>query len=364
VLKTKSPQTLLLKDLSETSVVQRLKHISLSAVPSWLGPRVATASRYQHSVAVGKLSLLVSGGNNHDRLLLTVTATLHDVGDGPFPHISDQTMKEKMGFTHEGAVRFAFEHSPVGDHRILGKYGLDLDEICAVLEGRHGLSPLFYGFPDLDNADNIYRFIATIPGQPLGEASYVPSEVASSVSLDLVKQNIPYDLKRRWTKDFEKVYSYVWNDKCNMICWTMLGRALRILKNELDPSFFRLTNREAYKLMKLKLPYWADGLSRGKYKIFVDKKLVELRGDALRLTYPSSLAQVEKELCNETGLEDWMLGLTIDQPLLREKPDYWRVYLVLYKDNEAAETLVNNMLNSSELFVEGNQNKKGVPNID
>jgi hypothetical protein len=314
-------------------------------------------------MAVGRLSLLVSGGNNHDRLLLTATAALHDVGDGPFPHISDQTMKEKLGFTHEGAVRFAFEHSPIEDNRILGKYGLNLNEICIVLEGQHAISPLFYGFPDLDNADNIYRFIATVPRQPLGEASYVPSEVASSMSLDLDKQNIPYDLKRRWTADFEKVYSYVWNDKCNMICWTMLGRALRMLKNELNPSFFRLTNREAYKFMKLKLPYWADGLSRGKYKIFVDKKFVELRGDALRLMHPSSLAQVEKEMCDETGLEDWMLGLTIDQPLLREKPDYWRVYLVLYKDSETAKTLVNDMLLSSDPFMEGNQNKKGESNF-
>jgi hypothetical protein len=305
-------------------------------------------------VAVGRLSLLVSGGNNHDRLLLTASATLHDVGDGPFPHISDQTMKEKLGFTHEGAARFAFENSPIEDHRVLEKYGLDLDEICAVLEGRHALSPLFYGFPDLDNADNIYRFIATVPGKPLGEASYFPSEVASLMSLDLDKQNISCDLKRRWAGDFEKVYSYVWNDGRNMVCWTMLGRASRILKEEMAPSFFRLTNREAYQFMKLKLPHWADGLSRGKYKIFVDKKFAELKGDALRLTHPLTLAQVEKELCDKTGLEDWMLGLTVDQPRLREKPDYWRVYLVLNKENETTKTLVNDMLLGSEPFQQSN----------
>jgi len=58
-----------------------------------------------------------------------------------------------------------------------------------------------------------------------------------------------------------------------------------------------------------------------------------------------------------------MLGLTVDQPLLREKPDYWRVYLVLYKDNKTAKTLINDMLLSSDPFLEGNQNKKGVPNF-
>jgi hypothetical protein len=357
-LRTKGLQSRLLKILSKTSVVQRLKNITLSAVPSWLGPRVATASRFQHSLAVGKLSFLVSGGNEDDRLLLAATSVLHDVGDGPFPHISDQSMKEILGFTHEGAVRFAFEHSPTEDRQVLDRCGLDLNEICSVLDGRHHLSPLFYGFPDLDNADNIYRFMMTIPGKPLGEASYLPSEIASSMSLDSENQNVPNDLKRRWAADFEKVYSYVWNDSQNMVCWTMLGRALRILKDELTPGFFRLTNREAYRFMRLKLPHWADGLSKGDNMIFIDRKFAELRGNARRLTNSSNLAEVEKEVCDKAGLEDWMLGLTVDQPLLRERPDHWRVYLVLYKDNETAKSLIEEMLSSSEPFQQSNPERQ------
>jgi HD superfamily phosphohydrolase len=349
-LRTNSSQSSLLQDLSKISSVQRLKHISLSAVPSWLGPSVARASRFQHSLAVGKLSFLVSGGTNYDRLLLTATSVLHDVGDGPFPHISDQSMKELLGFAHEGAVRFAFEHSPTENREILDRYGLDLNEICSVLDGRHRLSALFYGFPDLDNADNIYRFMVTIPGKPLGETSCLPSEIASSMSLDSESQNVPNNLRRRWATDFKKVYSYVWNDRQNMVCWTMLGRALRMLKDELTPSFFRLTNREAYRFMQLRLPRWADGLSKEVYTIFIDRKFAELRGDARRLTYPSNLAQIEKEICDKTGLEDWMLGLTVDQPLLGERPDHWRVYLVLYKGNEAAKSLVEEMLSGSAPF--------------
>jgi len=352
-LETSNLQTSLLEDLSETSLVQRLKHITLSAVPRWLGPRVATASRFQHSVAVGELSFFVSGGSPHDRLLLTAASVLHDAGNGPFPHISDQAMKEKLGFTHEGALRFAFEYSPAEDLEALRKFDLGLSEVCAVLEGRHALSPLLNGFPDLDNADNVHRFIATVPGGFLGKPSYSPSEVVASMSLDSDAQNIPRSLRERWAADFEKVYSYVWNDVPNMVCWTMLGRALRILKNDLPPSFFRLTNREAYEFMKQKIPRWADGLSRGKYRIFFDRKFAELRGDALRLTQPQSLAKVEEELCSEAGLEDWMLGFTVDQPLLREKPDHWRLYLVLHEDNEIAKAFVNNVLRDSEPFEKG-----------
>jgi len=357
-LKTSNLQTHLLDDLSKTFLVQRLKHITLSAVPRWLGPRVATATRYQHSVAVGSLSLLASGGNLHDKLLLTAAAALHDAGDGPFPHISDQAMKEKLGFTHEGALRFAFEHGSDEHLKVLERYGLSLDEVCAVLEGRHKLSPLLNGFPDLDNADNVHRFIATVPGNALGKPSYATSEVAASLSLDSEKQNVPISLVERWAADFERVYSFVWNDAPNMVCWTMLGRALRILKKELTLDFFRLKNREAYEFMRQKLPRWANGLSRGNYKIIIDRKFAEFMGDALRLTQPQSLVQVEEELCSETGLEEWMLGLTVDQPLLREKPDHWRVYFVLYEDSKAATTLVNDVLSSSEPFMEGSRQNR------
>jgi len=301
-------------------------------------------------LAVGKLSFFVSGGNEHDRLLLTAASALHDVGDGPFPHISDQSMKEILGFTHEGAVRFAFEYSPIEDRQILDKYGLDLNEICSVLENRHRLSPLLYGFPDLDNADNIYRFMMTIPGKPLGEASYLPSEIASSMSLDSENQNIPLELKKRWAVDFEKVYSYVWNDKHNMVCWTMLGRALRILKEYLTPEFFRLTNREAFDMMQHKLPEWARGLKKSMFKILFDKKYAQLKGEAQKLSEPTELARIEHEICAETGLEEWSIGLTVDQPLLREKSDYWRVYLVSYRGNEKPLALLEDLLSSSIPF--------------
>ncbi|MBS7614197.1 HD domain-containing protein [Candidatus Bathyarchaeota archaeon] len=350
-METHTLQSALLRDLSKASLVQRLKHITLSAVPAWLGPRVATASRFQHSIAVGRLSLLVSGGTRYERLLLTAVSVLHDVGDGPFPHISDPSMKEHLGFTHENAVRFAFDSSLKEDKQILDKYGLDLDEVCSVLAGSHRLSKFFYGFPDLDNADNIYRFISSIPGKPLKEPSYLPSEIASSFSLNCETQNIDSGLKKKWAADFEKVYSYVWNDKHNMVCWTMLGRALRILSEELTPGFFRLTNREAYRLICEKLPQWAKGLRQGKYKIALDKKFVELKGDARKLACPSNLSSVEKEFCKEAGLEDWMLGLTVDQPLMKDKPDHWRVYLVLYDNSEAAVNLVNDMLSSSEPLI-------------
>jgi len=340
----------LLKDLSKTWVVQRLRQIELSAVPGWIGSNVATASRYQHSLSVGEISLLVSDGDEDEQLLLTAAAVLHDVGDGPFPHLSDHIMNETLGFSHEGAVKFAFENSPLKDSQVLENYGLNLDEIASIIEGKHRLSRFLHGFPDLDNADNIYRFITSIPGRPLGEPSYHPSEIARSMSLEDEDQALPEELKKRWAKDFRKVYSYLWDDRLNMIGWTMLGRALRLLKDELTPKFFRLTNKEAFHLIKLKIPGLAEGLERREYKIVFDRKYVEFKDEARKLSDPASISKIEEMLCKESGLEEWSLGLTVDQPLLGEKPDYWRVYLVSCKGNEKPKVLLENILSSSRLF--------------
>jgi len=339
----------LLKDLSRTWVLQRLRQIELSAVPGWIGSKVATASRYQHSLNVGKLSLLVSGGDEDERFLLTAAAVLHDVGAGPFPHLSDQTMQEILGFSHEGAVEFAFENSPLRDSRVLENYGLNLSEVSAIIEGKHRLSRFLHGFPDLDNADNIYRFIISIPGRPLGEPSYDPSEIASSMSLD-EESSFPEDLKKRWMGDFRKAYAYLWDDELNMIGWTMLRRALRLLRDELTPEFFRLTNREAFQIIKLKLPKLAAALENREFHIVFDRKYIEFKGDAQKLSDPANIWKIEKMLCEENNLEEWSLGLTVDKPLLGENPDHWRVYLVSHRNNEDPKVLLEDMLSESPLY--------------
>ncbi len=344
----------LLKSLSKSWVVQRLKYIDLSAVPSWLVPRVSTASRYQHSLGVGRLSLLVSGGDEHDMLLLTAAAMLHDVGNGPFPHISDQIMEDVLGFRHEGALRFAFDRSPANDASILEEYGLDLGEVSSVVQGRHKLSPLLNRRPDLDNADNVHRFIMTIPGKPLGEALYQPCEIAASISLENGSARIPDDLRSRWQRDWEKVYRHLWDDDLNMIGWTMLGRAMRILKEDLTPIFFTMSNKEAFHLVRLKLPKLANGLIKKRYRILLDRRYSSLKGEARKLTNPEGLRSLEDELCKENGLEEWTAGLTVDQPLIREKAEYWRVYLVAYGSDEKftnLKKLLDEILSNSTLFI-------------
>ena len=283
-------------------------------------------------------------------MLLTAAAVLHDAGNGPFPHISDQLMEEMLGFRHEGAVRFAFENSPLQDSSVLEEYGLSLEEVASVIKGGHRLSPLMNGQPDLDNTDNIHRFITTLPGRPLGEPSYQPEEIAASMSLDTARVGLCEDLRGRWRKDWKKAYCYVWEDRLNMICWTMLGRALRLMREELTPRFFLMTNREAFQLIRLKLPRLASGLRNKEFHIVLDRSYSMLKGEARKLSDPASLTEIENELCKEAGVKDWSLGLTVDQPQTGGKPDHWRVYLAVHGGQEEPKKILEDMLSSSVPF--------------
>ena len=349
-MEVKNLRTRLLRTLSKAWVIQRLRHIDLSVVPIWLCPNVSTASRYQHSLGVGRLSLLITDGTKHNQLLLTAAAVLHDVGNGPFPHISDTLMEKMLGFNHEGAVKFAFENSPIKDELVLKEYGLELEEVSSILKGEHYLSPFLVGFPDLDNADNVYRFIMTIPNKPLGEASYHPSEIASSMSLCIKEQEIPEEIRSRWFIDRERGYKFVWDDRLNMIGWTMLGRSMRILMEELSPRFFRMTNKEAFHIIRLKLPKLARGLKDRSFNIVFDRSYRQLRGEARKLSNITNLREIEDELCRETGLEDWFMGLTVDQPTLRERSGHWRVRLIVNKGNKKLKPLLEDILSTSKLL--------------
>jgi hypothetical protein len=170
------------------------------------------------------------------------------------------------------------------------------------------------------------------------------------MSLEAEENKMQEDLQKRWSTDREKLYRYLWNDSLNMIGWTMLERVMRILMEELTPRFFLMTNREAFNLIRLRLPKLANGLERKEFKILLDKRYSVLAGEARKFSNSTSLKKIEDELCRETDLEEWSIGLTVDQPLIREKTDHWRVYLVAHKDNEKPRILLEDMLSSSIPF--------------
>jgi hypothetical protein len=145
-----------------------------------------------------------------------------------------------------------------------------------------------------------------------------------------------------------------------MVGWTMLGRALRILQEDLTPHFFRLSNREAFHLIRLNLPKLVEGLQTGKFRILIDRQYVRFRGEARKLSDPTNLRRLEAVLCEAMELEEWCIGVTVDKPSITEtkgsageKCDPWRIYLVSYQDNDAPKTFLEDVLSTSKPYREG-----------
>lgn len=328
--------------LGECWAVRRLAGIDLSVVPPWLVEGLATANRFEHSTHVANLATLVSIKNfsslDLDPLLLAASGLLHDSGCGPFPHISDELMRILMGWEHPQNVGFVLEKSFDEEIAVLEEFGLAVGEVCRVVAGRHRYSPFINGEIDLDNIDNIYRYIATVPGQKLGKPSYKPLEVAYSMRLEEEKVFVNPKLARKWLEDKEKVYSYLENHAGNMAAWVMLSRGMRLLMPELDKNFLLLDNRSAFSSLRSKLPGLTQNLVNKNFKLLENLSLRELTPEARTMVRSgradwTKLIGLEDQICSEVGAERWSLGVEILQTQTGEK-ETWKLYLVSRQSNE------------------------------
>jgi len=332
----------LITKLEESWALRRLTEIDLSVVPPWIVEELALASRYEHSVHVAHLAILASLRLGLDPLLLSISGLLHDVGCGPFPHISDELMRILMGREHPLNVKFMLEKSSDRELDYIEEFGLDYSEVCQIIAGEHEYSPLINGEIDLDNADNIYRYIATMPSLPLGEPRYKPLEIVSSMWLEEGKLRIGQDVRKRWTEDRRRIYSYLENHEGNIAAWVMISRAMRLLMSELSEDFFLLSNKSAFSLLASKLPELADNLLRGKFRLIESIEVFELSSEVRSFVRDyranwTAISGLEEQICSELGLERWSVGVEI--LLSKSNPawegrSFWRLYLVSRHDNE------------------------------
>ena len=265
--------------LLSTPPFQRLAGVSLSDVPGELLFGHAFPSRLDHTLGVYQLTRLA---RPRDRAL-QVAALAHDLGHGPFSHLTEPLMRERLGEDHEarsarllGEVRAALP--PALARQVAW---LDWDEVAHLVlgNGPDGRGALLNGLLDYDNIDNVARFLLAsnlgTPGyDPLAlaralrlstspEAATARSATAEQSDASPARERVYLQASaeqeaRAWQVDRAHVYRFLHEGHRNLAAHAMLRKAVDLAAATaiLPPTFFDMTDGQALRLLE-------QGLDRG-----------------------------------------------------------------------------------------------------
>ena len=152
--------------LLDSEVVQRLRHVSQLGFANLVYPG-ANHTRFEHSLGTMHLSGLMSGElglDGDETRLVTTAALLHDIGHGPFSHVTEPVMEEFTGRSHHQIDRLVGEGTIAA---VLEAEGIDPAEVCAAVSGEHRLASIIHGSLDVDRMDYLMRD-AHYTGVPYG----------------------------------------------------------------------------------------------------------------------------------------------------------------------------------------------------
>ncbi|QYZ79180.1 HD domain-containing protein [Methanofollis formosanus] len=152
--------------LLDSPVLQRLRHIRQLGFAHLVYPG-ANHTRFEHSLGTMHLAATLSRHLDlapDETDLVTAAALLHDIGHGPFSHVSEAFMVELLGWGHEEVERLLATGATAA---LLDTCGLDPAEVAAVINGRHRYAGLIHGDLDVDRMDYLLRD-AHYTGVPYG----------------------------------------------------------------------------------------------------------------------------------------------------------------------------------------------------
>ena len=152
--------------LLDSREVQRLRHITQLGFANLVYPG-ANHTRFEHSLGTMHLAGLMCrqlGLDDGETKLVTTAALLHDIGHGPFSHVTEPVMKEFAGRSHHQIEGIVGEGAIAG---ILEDEGLDPAEVSAIVSGDHRLASIIHGSLDVDRMDYLMRD-AHYTGVPYG----------------------------------------------------------------------------------------------------------------------------------------------------------------------------------------------------
>lgn len=243
--------------LLELEPFRRLNDVSLSDVPGELLFDCPFPSRLTHSLGV---YYLARQARPRDRTL-QAAALAHDLGHGPFSHLIEPLMVERLGMRHEersaALLRQAVSRAQGITARLLS--WLDLDEVSALIAGGgiDGRGELLSGLLDYDNLDHVARF-AMAAG--LCEPGYDGRALARGLRLATGADGIAHvvlvdELHQEagaWQADRAVVFGFLQSDAWNVAAHGMLRKAIDLAARDgvVDEAFFDGTDTGALRLLR------------------------------------------------------------------------------------------------------------------
>ena len=131
---------------------QRLRRIKQLGLISLIYPG-ATHTRFEHSIGTMNLGSKLARElelDEEDIELIRVSALLHDIGHGPFSHVSESVLSVK----HEKLTEYVVKKTSMKD---LLDEKFDVDKIIDIVNGKGHLGPIVSGELDVDRMDYLLR---------------------------------------------------------------------------------------------------------------------------------------------------------------------------------------------------------------
>lgn len=235
--------------LFQSKELTRLRHVSLSAIPTWTIPTGVCASKFEHSVGVAHLAKIVSRRPEFQEVSrdLYFAALAHDLGTPPFSHVSEHFQVKLTGKNHEVFAEEIIEGGEFAEE--VKRQGGNIDRVIAFVKGEDKpLSDLINGSIDLDNLDNTLRY-----GLSMGllhGVKYSPEELAKAYAIRDQKLVLLAEHAagiEGWEETRRIVYEFIYGE-INISAGMMLFRALGFARREgeIGRNFFLMTDSEAF----------------------------------------------------------------------------------------------------------------------
>lgn len=131
---------------------QRLRRIKQLGLISLIYPG-ATHTRFEHCLGTMNLGSKLAEElelDQDDVDLIRISALLHDIGHGPFSHVSEGV----LSFPHEELTRYVVTQTSMRD---LLEEKFDVNEIADIINGKGHLGPIVSGELDVDRMDYLLR---------------------------------------------------------------------------------------------------------------------------------------------------------------------------------------------------------------